>query len=378
VRHDHSPFPDELLTSWLARRDHSVRGPPYPQPKVVRDRNGEWRLPDIHPPERWLRHVARHFGLHRSELASITISRSKPAMPLDFLAWDWSPFKQNPEPWQPRPRLHICWCSQCLAEDFAAGRSAYIRRQWVLAVSGFCHRHRWPLEERCAVCRSYLWRFSTPARGPLRLVCQDCQRPLEQAAPAALTAEREYRDSWNRVIELEIEVAQALRGKTPDQFRINFTSADQLLNEIRDICQLLAGKHRRSGWTDMPLNSFACPAMSAGRPPIEFLSNVASFPLAIAHTRLRRCLLAAATAVIDQRPETGRILLGSDAPAAIEILVTNVDEDALNRCLMSRGRWSPTLVRRIEDVRRGTRQKIRIAELERVTLRIQQVFAHDR
>ena len=23
----------------------------YPQPKAVRDRNGEWRLPDIHPPE---------------------------------------------------------------------------------------------------------------------------------------------------------------------------------------------------------------------------------------------------------------------------------------------------------------------------------------
>ena len=98
----------------------------------------------------------------------------------------------------------------------------------------------------------------------------------------------------------------------------------------------------------MPLNGSACPAMSPGQLPIEFLSNDASFPLAIADTRLRRRLLAAATAVIDPRPETGIMLLGLDAPPAIEILVINVDEDALNRCSMSMGRWSPTLVTRID------------------------------
>lgn len=371
----HAPFPDELLTSWLARRDHSVRGPPYPRPKVNRDHDGEWRLPDVHPPNAWLQGVSRRFGLPKSELAAITFSHMKPAIPLDFLAWDWSPFRADPKSWHPCPKLHISWCSRCLAEDFAAGRSAYIRRHWVFAASGFCHAHRWPLEERCAVCRSYQWRFAAPARGPLRMVCADCWRPLEQALPEALTAERETKDCWDRVIEFEIEVAAALRGKTPDQFRLNFTSADQLLNEVRDICQLLAGSHRCVSRADMPLNSFACPAMTPGRLPIEFPPIDAPFLLAVADTRLRRCLLAAATALIDPRPETGRMLFGPDAPAAIETLVACVDEDTLNRCLTESGRWSPTLIERIRDARRRERQRARIADLERVILRIEWAFA---
>ena len=144
----------------------------------------------------------------------------------------------------PRPRLHMSWCSRCLAEVFAAGRSAHIRRHWVLAASGFCHAHSWPLEERCAVCRPSRWRFATPAHGPIRMVCEDCWRPLERAVPEALTAERKITVCWGRVIELETEVATALSGKTPDQFRFNFTSANQLLNEVRDICELLACSHR--------------------------------------------------------------------------------------------------------------------------------------
>lgn len=370
MRPDCAPFPDELLTSWLARRDHGGRGSPYPRPKVVRDRNGEWRLPDIHPPNAWLQGVARHFGLPKSELAAITIAHGKPAMPLDFLAWDCSPFNANQELGHARPRLRISWCSRCLAEDFAVGRSAYIRRHWVLAASGFCHAHRWPLEERCAVCRSFGWRFSAPARGPIRMVCPECWRPLERAVPAALTAERETRDCWGHIIELEGEIAAALRGKTPDQFLLNLTSADQLLNEVSDICQLLAGNHQCFARTDVPLNGFACPAMTPGRLPLEFLPIDAPFPLAIANVPLRRCLLAAVTALIDPRPETGRALFGPDAPEAVETLVTSVDKDALNRCLKTSGRWSPTLIRRVEDARRQTRQKARIADLKRLILRI--------
>ena len=149
---------------------------------------------------------------------------------------------------------------------------------------------------------------------PDPMVCEDCWRPLERAVPEALTAERKITVCWGRVIELETEVATALSGKTPDQFRFNFTSANQLLNEVRDICELLAGSHRCFARTDMPLNGFACPAMTPGRMPVQFLPNETPFPLAIADMPLRRCLLATATALIDPRPETGCALLGPDAP----------------------------------------------------------------
>jgi hypothetical protein len=352
----HAPFPDELLTSWLARQNHRVRGPAFPKPKVVVDRKGRWRLPDIDPPNAWLKAAAEHFGVSRSDLAEITIIRCDPTMPLDFLAWDKSPFLTGPEFLRARPRLHVSWCNQCLAEDFAASQPAYVRRHWVLAARGFCHKHRWLLEEQCTACHSRHWRFSSSARGPLRMVCQDCCRPLERSAPEALAADRSTADCWDSVIALEVEVATALQGRTPDQYRFNFTSADQLVNEVRDICRLLAGNHRRFARTDIPLNDFPCPAITPGRPLSELASSDAPFPLAVASMTMRRCLLAVANAIIDPRIEIGSALFGAHRPRAIETFVASVDGDALTDYAAQVGRWSPSFVKRIAETQRRVRR----------------------
>ncbi|MCZ4344324.1 TniQ family protein [Sphingomonadaceae bacterium G21617-S1] len=352
MKSDRAPFPDELLTSWLARQNHSVRDYAFPRPKVVVDREGRWRLPDILPPNAWLRAAAEHFGVSQTELGEITIARCDPTIPLDFLAWDKSPFQTGPEILRARPRLHISWCNRCLAEDFAAGQPAYVRRHWVLAATAFCHKHRWPLEEYCTACHSSHWRFSSSAHGPSRMICQDCWRPLERSAPETLAADRNTAECWDSVIALETEVAAALKGRTPDQFRFNFTSADQLVNEVRDLSQLLAGNHRRLARTDSPLNDFPCPAMTRGRIQPEYGSSNVPFPLAVAPLPMRRCLLAVANAIIDPRIEIGSVLVGAEKPSAIEIFVASVDCDALTRCAAHVGRWSPSFQKRIVETQR--------------------------
>jgi hypothetical protein len=83
-------------------------------------------------------------------------------------------------------------------------------------------------------------------------------------------------------------VATGLQRRTPDQYRFNFTSANQLVNEVRDVCRLLAGKHRRFARTDIPLNDFACPAMTPGQlQPASDSRNVPS-PLAVTGMLMRR------------------------------------------------------------------------------------------
>lgn len=173
-----TPFPDELLTSWLARQNCRVRGRAFKDPRVVLDRKGRWRLPDIHPPAAWLKAVSLEFGVPRSSLAEITIARRHPGMPLDFLAWDPPPFQTEHETLRPIPRLHVSWCTRCLAEDYAAGQPAYLRRHWVLAASGFCHKHKWPLQDRCTGGRL---KVCTPDNAK-----RDKPRTLNPLSPTAL------------------------------------------------------------------------------------------------------------------------------------------------------------------------------------------------
>lgn len=143
-----APLPDELLTSWWTRRSHDHRGRVLTEPRAVRDRVGQWRHPDIRPASMWLKVAAKQFGVETSQLRANTIDQLYPELPLDFLAWDWSPFGTEDGTPRTAPRLAVTWCSRCLAEDFAAGRPAHIRHQWTMAASGFCHLHRWPLDER--------------------------------------------------------------------------------------------------------------------------------------------------------------------------------------------------------------------------------------
>lgn len=282
----YEPFPDELLTCWLARRSHGRRDRPTPEPKPVLNRKGEWQHPDIRPTRAWLGAVSAHFGVSPTHLAETSIAQLHPAIPLDFLSWERSPFRDDYDEYRPRPVLHISWCNRCLAEDFAAGRPAYIRNHWVFAATSFCHRHRWPLEDRCGACLSANWRIISPPRGPLRLICTECWTPLERAARQALLANDDVRNCWDIIINFETQLLIALQGKTPDQFRFNFTSASQLVNQVRDICTLLS--HFKWPCTpfdpwyspyNIALNGFTRSALAPGYFQKDFRFSTSPFPL---------------------------------------------------------------------------------------------------
>ncbi len=132
---------------------------------------------------------------------------------------------------------------------------------------------------------------------------------------------------------------------------------------MRDICCLLARNYWGYTRTNIPLNAFVSTAMTAGRWRPEFLESEAPYPLAVASVSKRRCLLAAACAILDPRIETGSALFGASAPPALETFLATVDWDAIDRCLASVGRWSPTFVRQIETTRRRVRQRTIIKKL---------------
>lgn len=334
-------------------------------PKAVRARDGDWRHPDVRPTWAWLRAAGERLDVSASCLADHGIARRYPALPLDFLVWRYRPGPEHPEA-SFAPKLSIAWCSRCLAEGFANGEPAYVRRQWVLAASGFCHRRRWPLEDRCNACGSLDWHFATAARGPLRMICGACWRPLERASESMLSAELSARPCWDHLIAFEEQLMGAMAGKTPDQTRFNFTSASQLLGQVRDICSLLTrappGHDYCSGRTrTIALNDFACDAMASGMAGYRFLSYNAPNPLATASPLLRRCLLAAACAIIDPDPGTSATLFGPDAPSAIDRFVSGMNRELLAQYPAAVSSWSPTFIGQIEAAKQRKMSRPAIA-----------------
>ncbi len=363
------PLADELLTSWHARPRRSRRGRTLSKPKAVRDRKGNWRHPDIRPMQAWLKAAADRLDVSAIRLAEQSLARRYPALALDFLVWEHLPRPVDYPEVSAVPRLGISWCSRCLAEGFANDEPAYVRQQWVLAASGFCHRHRWPLEDRCNACGSLNWRFATPARGPLRMICGACWRPLERASVSTLDAEKAARACWDHAITFELQLMGAMAGKTPDQFRFNFTSASQLLDQVRDICSLLTrsppGHDHWGGRTRaIALNDFACDAITPGMRDYRFLSYDEPNPLATATPLLRRCLLAAAHAIIDSDPGTTTALFGPDAPPAIDTFVAGMNRELLDSYPAATGHWSPTFTRQIEAAKQRRRRRSTLAKFK--------------
>jgi len=242
--------------------------------------------------------------------------------------------------------LHISWCSRCLAEGFANDRPAYIRYHWVLAFAGFCHTHRWPLEDSCSQCGSRRWRFAASARGPLRLMCSGCWQPLERASSKNLYADRSRRDSWAWLAAFESQIVRAAQGLTPDQARFAFTTARQLMDELRDITSLLARANWRRRHPVAPINHLVCPAFSSEFEDFWYSANDGPYPLATVDVGIRRIFLAAFAAIMDLTTDTA--LFDAGGTTVIERFVGLVDRGRLEGYLSGvRGKWSPALKRRI-------------------------------
>jgi len=373
------PLSGELLTSWYARRSHGISDKNMPRIEPARDRERRWRHPDIRPPAAQLRRVANFFDVPVDRLAASALNKRYKKLPLDFLAWHFPPFANRHAQPIMSPELQISWCSRCLAEDFAEGRPAHIRHDWILAAMTFCHRHRWPLAERCGACDSYLWKFAMPASGPLRMICRDCWRPLEQTRRSLFEAEAQAGASWRYLIDFETQIEAALMGRLPDQTLFNDTSARQLLDLVRDLCRLLLRNRRSYLPQSIPLNGLICPTMAAGEWTPVYRASRAEFPLATAGLAQRRYMLAAACAIIDARSEIGAAFFQGEHSTAIERFLQWVDRSILDRHMNAAGRWPSLLTRRIRNTRTETARRdmlemlrSRLASLERGIAFLQQ------
>jgi hypothetical protein len=238
-----APFRDELLSSWSnrIRSRHKLRPdrPDMPLQMDYRGRKRSWASASANPTDQWLKQAAARTGQPMDALASLALSRSRPGIPWHWYSWSDAPIRLGIIP-NRNPSLLWSWCSRCLAEDYAAGRSAYIRRDWVLAYSTYCRIHLWPLTSHCQLCGSGSWSFSTLTGEPTRMQCANCSRYLERSEPSVFhDGDRPSKISLE-LMAIESEIAKALRGKVPDQFRFNFTSSEQLLREFVDFPRLLS------------------------------------------------------------------------------------------------------------------------------------------
>lgn len=364
------PFADELLSSWIARRRRGQALPAHLEPRAYRNAKGLWRHPDIRPQPSWLRALAEHFDIDVEQIGSNAVFRRYPLLDNRLTAWGFLPPSYPVPGGTHRPILCKCWCSQCLAEDYAAGRPAYVRADWVVTTFSFCPSHHWPLFDRCSSCGSAMYQIVRPPRGPQRMFCCNCHRSLERANPKALELEPTARGMWGRIASFEAQLRRALAGQVPNQFRFNNTSATQLLGETVRICVLLACCSARRAWHDLLYERFANDTLTLGQVCSDYLD--CAMPLALADLPLRRCLLAISAAILDRGFEP----IGASSQVSlptIDVFAKIAQDYAVDDFLEDRTTCSPTLAKQVGSARVRNAQRTRIWALRQAIGRLDHI-----
>lgn len=363
------PFPDELLSSWLARARPNRNALNEPLHSAYRNSAGQWRHPDVHPTKSMIAELAANTGIAPIQIAELGLCYRYPRIYPDFVAWRYVPSNQPDRACEPALTLRIAWCSRCLAEDYAAGRAAYVRADWAMAAGGFCSQHRWPLIDRCITCGNAHWAMKRSLQGPPRMCCTHCRRGLERAHPKALELEPAAQPIWIMIAAFEAALRGALTGKVPDQFRFNDTSASQLLEETSTICILLAKARSRLGLRDGLFDRFATPALTIGHLcPDEPSSEM---PLALASPSLRRCLIAICAAILD--PDYGATGL-SQSELVVDIWARIVGSIALQHFIQDRLVCSSMLKSKLEAARHRNEQLDRMSSLRNASNTYKSLF----
>lgn len=365
------PFADELLSSWLDRRRQGQRQSIEPDFRAYRDARGHWRHPDVQPQQAMIHALASRYDVALDKIDHLALGFRYQKIGNPFIAWHYFPPDYFVWGSTPRPTLRRAWCSRCLAEDFAADRTAYARADWVVAAWSFCPRHRWPLIDRCITCGSGNWIIKRAPRGPPRMFCTNCHRPLERAHPKALKVETAARPFWDKIAAFEAALRGALAGKVPDQFRFNNTSARQLLEETSEICLLLGRCHARLGLRDLLFERFASPALTLSEDCYQDLPF--EMPLALAELPLRRSLLAICAAILDSGFDTANVR-PEDGEPAVDLLALIASDSAVDRFVRDRRVCSPTLKKQVAIARQRNETRERIWALRRAVKSLEGIF----
>lgn len=365
------PFADELLSSWLERRRRGQQPPFEFDLRAYRDARGHWRHPDVQPQQAMIHALASRYDVAPDNIDHLALGFRYQKISDPFIAWHYFPPDYSVWGSTLRPTLRQAWCSRCLAEDFAADRTAYVRADWVVAAWSFCPRHRWPLLDRCITCGSGNWTIKRAPRGPPRMFCNNCHRPLERAHPKALEVEGAARPFWDKIAAFEATLRGGLGGKVPNQFRFSNTSARQLLEATSRICCLLSRCRARRGLRDLLFERFANPALTLSEDCYQDLPF--EMPLALAELPLRRSLLAICAAILDSgfdrvtaRPDDGE--------PALDMVARIASDSEVDRFVRDRRACSSTLESQVSAARQRNESRERIWELRRAVKRLEDLF----
>jgi len=365
------PFADELLSSWLERRRRGHPPPFDANFRAYQDAKGHWHHPDVHPQQAMIHAIAARYDAAPDKISHLALGFHYRKISDPFIAWHYFPPDYPVWGSIPQPTLRRAWCSRCLAEDFAADRTAYIRADWVVAALSFCPRHRWPLLDRCITCGSGNWTIKRAPRGPPRMFCNNCHRSLERAHPKALEVEVVARPFWDKIAAFEAALRGALGGKVPNQFRFNNTSARQLLEETSELCLLLSRCHARLALRDLLFERFASPALTLSQDCYQDLPY--EMPLALAEVPLRRCVLAICAAILDSSFETGNVW-EEDGEPALDLFAQIASDSAVDRFVRDRRACSSTLERQVSAARQRNERRERIWQLRHAVKSLESLF----
>lgn len=159
------PYQDELLLSWLARVAARYGAKPLELMVYLAGQGargaGARQVDDVAPDMGLLRLWAKACRIDPERLRRRSLASRYPDRSRDWFLTETVPV-----------------CPACFDADIAAGRDAYLRRNWRLAEQVVCPAHRTMLLDHCPACRGRLRPSFRMLNGLLRPFCRKCDAVL--------------------------------------------------------------------------------------------------------------------------------------------------------------------------------------------------------
>lgn len=359
------PMKDELLSSWLSRvacrydlDGGTLRGllaTPGDDAEVMPTMNGL----DYRPAHQEITALASAARLPVERLSTLALKAANPTWPRHWFAWDWGVWDPANGTERYADALAPGWCDLCLSEDHAAGLHAYLRRHWVYAAVGFCHRHRLPLRHLCPFCQMACTLRFVPSDGGTRLCCGDCGRPLDEYAMARPkdSATSTGSDStpigraWSMVMAFETDLCRALNCRMPNTRWMGRSRPAAFITATEDlIVALTAGQGAYP--REHAINAFdSCAFPLSGQFKSKF--DLQYWTCCVPPARRRSLLAAVVSLLLDQ--ETSALLSEPCSGsyrwiASLDWLYRRVGEDRRVWLVARSGEWPELLRQRLEKI----------------------------
>ncbi len=161
------PYPDELISSWLARVA-SAYGAMWGE--LCRD-NGFPNAVDHGNPREVLLGLENLTRIPWRTIEALDLAKRFPRQPLHRFSCHLGTRQAVAD-----------FCDDCLREDIEEGRDNYMRYQWAIGGVAHCHKHRRSLATACGHCFDDLAPYWGTSKSGVHLCCNSCRQRVAYAA----------------------------------------------------------------------------------------------------------------------------------------------------------------------------------------------------